>query len=306
MDEINFNVDRKELFQTLIDVLVHFINFCEEHNLTYYVSGGTLLGTIRHKGFIPWDDDIDIMMMRDDYDKMLELIRKEKIDSQYKFINPETDPYFPKAFTRFANSRTTMIPLKDALYKYNHGCFIDIFPVDRIPDSESARKPYFKRCRLYWDLLLALGRYKSNIGTLGLSSKKKLFYYLLLPVFALQIITPGRLFKSFNRYASQYNNKPETSNEIATVMFSGANPRCIFQPEDFSETIQMPFESIYVSVPVNYDSILTHAYGDYMTPVKQASEHGDTVYDPNIGYEEYLEQHGAFLKEQFFKKKTQG
>ena len=301
----DITVERKQLFDTLVDLFSHFITFCNDNELTYYVSGGTLLGTIRHKGFIPWDDDLDIMMPREDYDKMLDIVRRERNSSQYQFINPETDPYYLKAFTRFVNKNTTMIPLKDALYKFNQGCFIDIFPIDRIPDNPKVREVYFRRCSLYWGILLALGRYRSKIGTLGLNVKKKCFYYILFPFFLFKIITPTRLFKSFNAYASRYKSKKEKAKDVGTVMFSGSNPRCIFKPEYIGDVLSMPFESITVSVPKGYDAILSNEYGDYMTPVRQPTEHGDTVFDPNVPYDEYKKQNKDFLASEFFKRKTQ-
>ncbi len=304
MNTVDIPDDRKQLFKTLTDILAHFIEFCETYGLTYFVIAGTLLGTIRHKGIIPWDDDIDVLMMRDDYDKMLEIIRKGNNNTQYQFVNPETDPYFPKAFTRFSNNCTTMIPLKDAMYKYNHGCFIDIFPVDRIPDNKQKRFSFFLRCRLYLFIQLALGRYKSNIGTLGLSLKKRVLYYLAYPLFATNIITPAKLFKEYNKFASQYRESTEDAREIGTVTVSGENPRCIYLPEYFEETLQMPFENITVNVPKGWDLILRHAYGDYMTPVMQASVHGDSVFDPNIGYKEYIEKNKDFLEKEFVRIKT--
>ena len=296
-----YSYQKEELFNTLTDILQQFINYCRNNNLEYCAFAGTLLGAIRHQGIIPWDDDIDVVMLRKDYDKLLSQIEKAPlINGKYKFLNTTIDPYFPKGFTRLTNINTTEIPLKDAMYKYNHGCFIDIFPLDDIPDSYILRKIYFIKLNIYLGLLQAIGRYQSEIGTVGLPFKKRLLYYAFLPAFKSQLLTPKKVNDRLNSCASFYSYKIKENKQIGTTVLSVGNPRFIYNKVDYMpEYMLLPFEQIKINVPIAYDNILRTSYVDYMKPVKQPSEHGDTIIDVHTGYTEYINSHFTELQQIF-------
>ena len=117
-----------ELQQKELDLLKEFVKFCELHNLTYFLIGGTLLGAIRHLGFIPWDDDIDVGMPRPDYDRFCELAEKHFVGDIF-FQSYRSDKGYPYIFSKLRNSNTTFI---EKIYRHvpmNHGVYIDIFPL---------------------------------------------------------------------------------------------------------------------------------------------------------------------------------
>ena len=136
MTEYVIAPERRQLFDVLLDLLNEFNRVCAEHNITYYAFGGTLLGAIRHKGFIPWDDDVDIIVPRKDYDKLKKIADRGAFLRPYFFQSPSTDAGYPKGFCRLRNSSTTEIPFDDVAMKCNRGIFIDIFPLDVVPDDE--------------------------------------------------------------------------------------------------------------------------------------------------------------------------
>ena len=292
--------DKGRLFTVLVDILVQFDRFCERNNLQYYAFAGTLLGTIRHNGIIPWDDDIDVVMPREDYNKMLTLASNSGLDLRYQFLNADIDPYFPKAFTRLTNIDTTEIPIKDAMYNYNHGCFIDIFPVDYIPEGKLKRSVYYRLTDLYIQLLHISGRYQSGAGSVGMSRIRSVIYYLSCPLFKSGLLSVKKISEKLNKHASKFIKEKEFCKEIGTVVFSSGNPRFIYKKDDYlGVAIRYPFENTSIPIPEGYDNILRKTYGDYMTPVKQQSEHGDTIIDLDTGYKAYIKTHYKELQELF-------
>ena len=238
-----------------LEILKVFQDICKRHNLRYFAIGGTCLGAVRHKGFIPWDDDVDVAMPYEDYVKFLELAKSD-LPEHYEIItlNYAKSHWF-SYFSKFHDARTTFIErprmkFKDAYF----GVFIDIFPMHGYPENKAARKFLnavlavcnnlnFKR-RLPW----------RNQVTL----RAKVLWILASP---FKLLVPYYFFSSLHekimsRYpfgASKYVNFPTTY-------------RTVYPYEDFKETIDMPFEDITIPVPKGYDRYLTMAYGDYMTP----------------------------------------
>ena len=195
-------MDRK-VFDQLLCILDEFNRVCRENDLHYYMLGGTLLGAVRHHGFIPWDDDIDIVMLREDYNKLLSL-PFGAFQEPFFLQTPATDPGYHKGLVKIRKNDTTSIPYGDAGFKYNHGMFIDVFPIDAIPDGTNLFAKQVKRLKVLAKLLHFTGRVYGGVGTIGLSAKNRLVYYLLVPFCKAHIITPAKVFAELNRVASQY------------------------------------------------------------------------------------------------------
>lgn len=118
-----------------LDILKCFISICEKNNLRYFLIGGTLLGSVRHKGFIPWDDDIDVGMPRKDYELFIERARHHLPD--YYFVQTfSTDPSYPNNFMKIRDSRTTFLETAVKHLRMNHGVFIDVFLLDEYPSNK--------------------------------------------------------------------------------------------------------------------------------------------------------------------------
>ena len=275
----------------LIQLLQEFDTYCTKHNLTYYVIAGTLLGAIRHKGIIPWDDDIDICMPRVDYNKLIKLYNEgAKFSSDSFFLQTSAnDVGFNKTFAKLRNSNTTEIPLKDAAYNYNHGAFLDIFPLDAIPQDKRKFRKQIKIMIMLEGILHYQARIFSDINDYGLSGKKKHAYRVIAGLYHLHILTPSRLYNYYHKIAAQYENEPH--NEIGITIVVHDSPRFIFPQKCFEDIIRLPFENITVNAPAGYDNILKNSYGNYMTPVKQMSEHGETIFEATVPYKLYIDEH---------------
>lgn len=278
-------MEKEKLFSLLVELLEKLDQVCQEHNFQYWVIAGTLLGAVRHKGIIPWDDDIDVCMPRNDYDKLIQLGDK-LFDGPFYLQTSANDPGFHKGFARLRNSNSTEIPYKDAAYKCNHGVFLDIFPLDDIPSSEKEFKRRIKVMKVWEGVLHFQGRFYSDLGSYGLNSKKRIAYDICKILFQLKIITPHRIYKIYHKIAAGKGN--QIANKVGLLTVVHDSPRYIFMKEMFSKTIRLPFENITVNAPAEYDSILTTSYGDYMTPVQQPTEHGSIVFDADIPFAEYV------------------
>lgn len=124
------------LFEKLLDLMVEFDLVCKENDIEYFLDSGTLLGAIRHNRFIPWDDDVDIIMMREDFTKLRKAAARGAFQEPYFFQYPDTDEGYSNIYAKLRNSNTTAIPSGDAHMDINHGIYIDINPVDYIPNND--------------------------------------------------------------------------------------------------------------------------------------------------------------------------
>lgn len=284
-----------EVQQVILDLLKRFIGFCEENNLTYYASGGTLLGAVRHRGFIPWDDDADILMPREDYNRFI-IISKEMDQYPYFIQNTYSEPAFAKNITRLRNSSTTNIPVREIMQTYNQGIFIDIFPLDLIPEDEKDFNRFFNHYRTLRAIKTHVCRYYNDKSRREYkSSAKKLISLLFIsPLCKLKILTPAGMENRIQRHLQKYNDSD--SNDIGGIACNFNNKKFIYRKEWYRESLKLPFEDIMISVPAEYDSILKTSYGDYMTPVHARSDHGETINDAHIPYNQYIEEHSEELE----------
>ena len=155
----------ERLKKTEMEVLAAFIEICEKHDLPYFVNGGTAIGAVRHQGFIPWDDDIDLMMPREDYEKLL-VIWNQSAPKGYILQNTRTDSDFTQNFTKIRKDHTTFLQDEAERTKHYHkGIFVDIFPGDRVPSGKIGRKIQYIACAV--NLLYSRGHTSGSGGTIG-------------------------------------------------------------------------------------------------------------------------------------------
>lgn len=270
--------DMKKVWAIELDLLEQFQKVCEKYSLTYYFSGGSMLGAVRHKGFIPWDDDIDINMMRQDYEKLCEVAENE-FSHPYFFQTHYTDEGYTRAHAQLRNSETTGILNSElGCCRFNQGIFIDIFPMDKLPKDQNKLKKMRNRIFLCRKLLALTCDYAVNTPKTLL---KNIFHFAVTP-----FVNTKKLYKKLEETSRQYNG--EDADFVAPISTFPKQENLIFPIADYDKTITVPFENTFVPIPAGYDDLLKIQYGDYMTMRKENSYHGNIIFDTEKSYTEYL------------------
>jgi len=242
--------DIHELRSIQMGIMDDVHRFCQANGLRYSLSSGTLIGAIRHKGYIPWDDDIDIYMPRKDYEQFIRTYKDPT--GQYKVLSPQTSNLKPQTyyytFAKVIDQRTLMVETETEGYEI--GVFIDVFPIDYVTDNQKERKRIFQLKHL----LYKIRRCKISHSN-PLRSRLAYVCYRYLP------ITVGMINRCINHLIVQR----EPTNTLCNMTEAGPSIRGCFPAEDMKEMIDMPFEDRTYKVMCGYDDHLRHTYGDYMT-----------------------------------------
>jgi lipopolysaccharide cholinephosphotransferase len=246
----------------LLNILVEIDAFCSKNNLKYYLAYGTLLGAVRHNGFIPWDDDIDICMPRPDYEKFISTFKSK--NPRYEVLSHLKDNKYPYYFAK-VHDRNTLLETK-LTYKNRMGLYVDIFPIDAVPSDINLQKRYMRKFNFYRNIY--------NIRSIRLNRRRSPFKNALILMSRLvtSVIPFIYLQDKIDRISKLYNYEDHNLVSIAAV----TDQRLVLDKKLFSEGIKMKFENIEVKVPVAYEIILSKNYGNYMKlpPVeKQVSHH---------------------------------
>ncbi|SEK88867.1 LicD family protein [Ruminococcus albus] len=272
----------KKAWSIQLDLLSELNRICQKHNLVYYADSGTLIGAIRHKGYIPWDDDIDIVMKREDYDRLIE-IAKDEFKEPYFLQNVYSD-HFVRGYTRLRNSKTTAITIRDARMDFNKGIFIDIFPLDHVPDDESERKKWINKIRKTYAVIhYGIQSNPNDFDSITKKIKSRVFH-LFFKVFGYH-----RYFKYYESICKKYNSKP--TKYISYVAYSRGKDKHIWESKCFETCKFVPFEFTNICIPIGYDSRLRTEYGDYMEIRQAPTAHGDMILEPEVDYLTYMKEH---------------
>ena len=250
----------QEIQSVNLEIMKDIHTFCVDNGIRYSLAYGSLLGAIRHKGFIPWDDDIDIMMPRPDFDLFSKTFKSRK---GFELSSVYGDDTYVN-YTRVYDCNTVVIsPAKQA--KHPVGIWVDVFPIDAISDDASEQKSQFDRIRHYTYLIM---RYRFALRDLEESSLKKRIRGCLRIV--KLIFENGGLFfqKWHNRVISLCNQftfgETRYCSSLVCVEANAKNRQEVFQTSDFEHYRLMPFESESFYVIDAYDDFLTTVFGDYM------------------------------------------
>lgn len=267
-----------EIKRIELEIFAEFIKVCKKLNLKYYLLGGTLLGAVRHKGFIPWDDDIDVGMLREDYEIFIS--KADKLLPNNLFLQTsKSDPNVPFNFCKIRNNNTTFVEKSVKSFKINHGVYIDIFPLDFYPNG-----------------IVPRSRFKLKKKLLDVKIRKSFD----LPFPKGIIARAALILSSFivRDYREAVRKKDflfkltKKSNLIANHCGAWGDKE-IVPAEWYGEGDVLEFEGISVIVPKEYDKWLSRVYGNYMElpPMeKRIPHHYVEICDLSKSYKEYTDR----------------
>ena len=266
----------RQLQLTMLETLKVFDAFCRKHDIKYSLYAGSLLGAVRHKGFIPWDDDLDVCMSRAEYDRFITLWGKEPPEG-YILQNKENTPAYWQSFSKIRKDHTTFLQEEREAGKYHTGVFLDVFPLDRIPDGKWQRMAYKWHCMKYQlltrEFVPPKGRAVVRMGSAVILA--------CTPKSRREKIRQNTL-KKITRYNGQHDL------EIAAIE-TMASLRKPFEPDMLDEYIDLPFEDGQFMCFAGWDDHLRRKFGDYMQlppEEERAWRHHPIIIDFEHNYEE--------------------
>ncbi|WP_169864744.1 LicD family protein [Sutcliffiella halmapala] len=259
----NLDIEIKEVQDIQLEILVEFDRICRKHNINYQLFAGTLLGCIRHKGFIPWDDDIDISLMREDYNRFVEICKIE-LDSKFFMQTYDTDKNYFKQSGKLRKNDTICLQDTYKEFDMHHGISISLMPLDNIKPGTLSGFFHRKFFQFLFFSLIKLDGSRSFKRCIGRKSYLERALRINL-FFMSKLISKSWTDKFQTRVAGMFNNK-ET--KYVTHLTNGASKKryraYMIKKDDFNKRIEGEFEEMYFPIPHNYDQVLSNLYGEYM------------------------------------------
>lgn len=272
-----------ELQSQILNVYKKIKNICDENNLRYYAIGGTCIGAVRHNGFIPWDDDMDIAMPRRDYEKLKDIIRNSE-EPELEVVTQDDRENYRPLFMKVYNPNTTYVEsdvrdIKDTIT----GIFVDVMPLDGLPESQLGRKMLCHRL-IYLHHMNDVRRLTGVRPSKGVKCLIKHILYIAMQG------------KPVNFYSQRYMHLLEKydfdKSEYTSYGWSYHIKRLIFPSKWFNDYVEIKFEDTIIRCPVEYDKYLAQQFGDYMKvpdKVEQQENHNIYYWNANRPYREYIE-----------------
>lgn len=247
-------------------ILKEVKRLCEENGIKYFIIAGTLLGAVRHGGFIPWDDDMDVGMLRDDYEKFVKLAKTD-LGSQFFLQTPETDSAYGLNFAKIQLKDTVLVEAS-ASNNAAKGISIDVFPFDAVPESDKETAKHKRRTYFLRRLLLA----KQNYKVCGKNEYVKRLVYFGLKVISL-FCSREKLCEKLDSECRRYNTINKKPEKIVNIGGAYGYDKETIRREWVDSTAELPFEDFTVAVPSGYIPYLEYFYGDYMTPPPESKRY---------------------------------
>ena len=275
-------IKQEQIKEIELKILKELVEICDEQSIRYRICGGTLLGAIRHKGFIPWDDDIDIMMPRKDYEKFIEYCNSHK--TEFKLICHQNTDECYRLFAKFYDDKTEVEECENALNICKNGVWVDVFPLDGLGDSLQQAEKILKKTKLKRQLL-DMSVWKSfKLYRKYTTTTKKGFVYTLGRYILYLISRFTNKQRLIKKIEAQYKNIDFDSSVYCGAVCGAYGAKEIVERAYFDEFIEVEFEKMKLKAPIGYDKYLTSIYVDYMVlppPDKRVSHPIDAYYKEN-------------------------
>ena len=277
----------KKVWAVELDLLYQLQQVCEKYGIQYYGSGGTILGAERHKGMIPWDDDIDIMMLRDQYDLLCS--HADEFEEPYFFQTFDTDEGYFRGHAQLRNSNTTGVLVDEAKKNvpFNQGIFIDIFPLDNIVRNRELWEKQMKRIDRFREQAKKLYRTTDGYHPEEASKFRKAAH-LVTPLVS-RFYSYKDAYRKFDEECRRYNDLP--TRYVGKISFQPFGMKMYDLRSEFDGTVYLDFEMLKIPVPSGYKVHLRRQYGDYHKFVIGTADHGGLILDADIPYREWIRRY---------------
>jgi len=265
-----------EMKRQLLGMYQDIVRLCDREGLTVMMCGGTCLGTVRHQGYIPWDDDLDLMMPRRDYERLLQLLQEGALSECYEYSAPNKEQDSANVWLKIYKKGTTCVDLYNIHTPFPKGLFIDVFALDGVPDTRLAQrcKGLVANALQFCSILALLGSYpNSELGEYMAQDPvlKRRYKYKRMLGKIVALIPRRRWNYWFDRWVKDTSDRKKWGIPTGRKYYCGE----IFPREVYVPTIEAEFEQVKVKIPNGYDAYLTNLYHDYMQlpPVEKRERH---------------------------------